>query len=302
MCDFTAGRPACDNRRRVVANVPDQPAPLRGSDGSEQTADLVQAAPRQQIRKVVQTTQMRTLGLTTIVLTAGLALLWVTKTVVGIEGDAVFITLLLVPVVVYLVMNDKLQSFSLGGASAVIVQKVGENVTDAVTEVGQREAGRVAYLGKLRQVLGEEGQQFALIYADVDGLRQRMRTIYLKERENNPEGPRRREGQIRREILDQLEFALTDAFYDSGLDKAKIDVFRLAEPDIAMIVRCENPHRAHQVAERAEKLFLDETKGGNTTTAVVPTTHLVGDLTPQHLDEAASRALKTAKQSRENRP
>ncbi len=69
-----------------------------------------------------------------------------------------------------------------------------------------------------------------------------------------------------------------------------------------MIVRCENPHQAHQVAELAEKLFLDETKGGTATTAVVPATHLEGELTPRRLDGAASRALKTAKEARENRP
>ncbi len=293
-----------------MAEVPDQSAPLRGGVGSGQTVDPVQAGvPPQQVQKLVEKTkeqtqirtQMRTLGLTTIVLGAGLALLWITKSVVGIEGDAVFIALLLVPVVVFLAMTDQLESFSVLGASAVLVKKVEENVTDAVTEVGQREEGRVAYLGKLRQVIEEEGRQFALIYADVDGLRQRLRTLYLKERETSS-ATRRRESQIRCEILNQLELGLTDAFYDSGLGKAKIDVFRLAEPDIAMIVRCESPHRAHQVAELGEKLFLKETKDGTATTAVVPATHFDGELTPQRVDAAACRALKEAKEARESRP
>jgi hypothetical protein len=239
-------------------------------------------------RKLEQRAQMRTLALTTVVLSVGLALLWVTKTVVGIEGDAVFIALLLVPAVVFLAMNDKLESFSLFGASAVLVKKV--------TEVGQREAGRVAYLGKLGQILEDDGQ-FALIYADVDGLRKRMRTIYEKERENSPER-RRHEREIRAEILDELEFALTDAFYDSGLGKAKMDVFRLAEPDIAMIVRCKNPDQAHQVAKLAEKLFWEKTKDGTATTVVVAPTFVEGKLTPERLDNAASSRLKQAKDAR----
>jgi len=47
----------------------------------------------------------------------GLALLWVTKTVVGIEGDAVLIALLLVPFVVYLAMTGELECVSWFGAS-----------------------------------------------------------------------------------------------------------------------------------------------------------------------------------------
>ena len=244
----------------------------------------------QKNRRLEQRAQMRTLALTTVVLSVGLALLWVTKTVVGIEGDAVFIALLLVPFVVYLAMTGKLESFSLFGASAVLVKKV--------TEVGQREAGRVAYLGKLGQILEDEKGQFALIYADVDGLRKRMRTIYANERENSPE-KRRHEREIRREILDELEFALTDAFYDSGLDKAKMDIFRLAEPDIAMIVRCKNPDRAQQVAERAEKLFLERTKDGTATTVVVVApTFVEVELTPELLDDTAGNQLKQAKRAR----
>jgi hypothetical protein len=267
-----------------VTDVADQPGQAAASSAGDGT--------------VKQRTQTQTLALTTIVLAVGLALLWVTKTVVGIEGDAVFIALLLVPFVVYLAMTGKLESVSLFGASAVLVQDVAKDLTGAVAEVGQREAGRVAYLGKLGQILEEDKGQFALIYADVDGLRQRMRTIYGKERKNSPE-KRRHEREIRGEILDELEFALTDAFYDSGLDKAKMDIFRLAEPDIAMIVRCKNPDRAHQVAELGEKLFLERTKDGTATTAVVVApTFVEVELTPERLDDAASNRLKQAKRAR----
>jgi hypothetical protein len=271
-----------------VTDVADQPGQAAASSEGKGTVN--------------ERTLTQTLALTTIVLAVGLALLWVTKEVVGIEGDAVFIALLLVPFLVYLAMTGKLESVSLFGASAVLVQDVAKGLekglTGAVAEVGQREAGRVAYLGKLGQILHDEKGQFALIYADVDGLRQRMRTIYGKERKNSPE-KRRHEREIRNEILDELEFALTDAFYDSGLDKAKMDIFRLAEPDIAMIVRCKNPDRAQQVAELAERLFLERTKDGTATTVVVVAPTFVGvELTPELLDDTAGNQLKQAKRAR----
>ena len=280
-------------------------------DVSDQSAhtERAEGSVTAQNRRQQQKKQARTLVLTLALLSAGLALLWVTKTVVGIEGDAIFIALLLVPILVFLAMSEQLESLSIFGASAKFVQKVADDVTVAVAEVGQREEGRVAYRGKLDQVLEEEDRKFALIYADVDGLRRRMRTIYLKERETylkarkeHSDLGRKREGQIRLEMLDHLEFALTDAFYDSDLGSAKMDVFRLAEPDIAVIVRCHEPHKAQQVADLARKLFVDETGGATATTAVIPATHLDGDLTPKRMDDAATAALKRAKDARENEP
>ena len=264
------------------------------------------------MRALIRTAQVRTLALTTIVLAAGLALIWLTKGLIGIEGDAVFIVLLLVPVVVLLALTDKLESFQLFGASAVFrdlqklhgdVAELGENVT----EVGEREAERATYLGKLTQVLGKDGREFALIYADVDGLRRVTREIYLVERAKNPDAEnerepdhvpkRRREEEIRTEILDSLELALTDAFYDASLEHAKCDVFRLVDPDIAMIVRSVTSHQAYQIAEAGEDLFRVE-KGFTATTAVLPAMLVIGEVTPKGLDNAAARALHEAKKTR----
>jgi hypothetical protein len=292
------------NRARIeiqaVADAVDETAPSPGDDGPRAAAEPGQGAiPRQQVRKLLKTVQARTFLVTTIVLAGGLALLWVTKTVVGIEGDAVFIALLLVPVIVFLAMTGQLESFQFAGASAVFRDKL-EEVHGSVKEVGQQEPERAAYLGKLDQVLEKDGREFALIYADVDGLRKVMREIYLRERDGGEQAPtRRREEKIRDEILDKLEFALTDAFYDADLDDAKCDVFRLVEPDVAMIVRCEAPHRAHQIAERAEAMF-HEAEGCTATTAVVPATYLHA-LTPKSVDEEAREALKQKKERRNRR-
>jgi hypothetical protein len=284
-----------------VSKTLDEPT-LPVDKRSEETAKAGQGpVSPTQAQRIFEKGQMWALLLTTVVLAAGLALLWVTKTVVGIEGDAVFIALLLVPVVVFLATTGKLQSFTLGPASAVFREL--KEVHGSVKEVGQREAERSAYLGKLGQVLEKDKRKFALIYADVDGLRSVMREIYLAERSRKggkTQPPtRRREEQIRGEVLDRLEFALTDAFYDADLDNAKCDVFRLVEPDVAMIVRCEKPHLVHQIAERAEALFR-EAKGCTATTVVVPATHLGGELTPEFVDDLAGEQLKQAKDERKN--
>jgi hypothetical protein len=285
----------------AVPETLDQPT-LPAGNGAEETAEPGEkAVSPTQAQRLFEKGQMWALLITTVVLAAGLALLWITKTVVGIEGDAVFIALLLVPVLVFLSTTGKLQSFTLGPASAVFREL--EEVHGSVKEVGQREEKRAAYLGKLGQVLEKDKRRFALIYADVDGLRSVMREIYLAERGRKggkASAPaRRREEEIRDEVLDRLEFALTDAFYDANLDEAKCDVFRLVEPDVAMIVRCDKPHRAHEVAERAEVLFR-EAKGCTATTVVVPATHLGGELTPEFVDDIAGQALAEAKDERKN--
>jgi hypothetical protein len=162
-----------------------------------------------------------------------------------------------------------------------------------VTEVGQREPERAAYLGKLGQVLTKDGREFALIYADVDGLRKLAREVYDKERKRSD---RRREVEIRTEIINGLEFALTDAFFDEAPAGAKVDVFRLVDPDIAMIVRAVTSDQAHRVARSAEARFSKS--GYMTTTVVHAAAHHPGDATPEALDSAAADKLQKAKDAR----
>jgi hypothetical protein len=290
-----------------VSKALDQPAAGSRADGSKQKRARAKAARarRQQMR-----TQLRTLVLTTFVLAAGLVLIWLTKTVLEIEGDAVFIALLLVPIVVFLAVTDRLKSFSLGGLSAEfrdLVTAVDKNVTN----VGQREAERATYLGKLRQVLGKDKRKPALIYADVDELRRVTREIYLDERNDKSRGGsiegRRREEKIRGKIIDCLEFALTDAFYDASVDKAKFDVFRMFEPDIAMIVRYVEPQQARQIAELAEKNFAESAESNfqkrcTATASVLSVKHISGKPSPEELDKMAADALEEAKDERKSQP
>ena len=285
-----------------MSKASDQPGAESGDDGSKLKKDRTAAA-------VARRQQMRMLVLTTVVLAAGLALLWLTKTVLGIEGDAVFIALLLVPLVVFLAVTGRLKTLQLGGVSAEfreLVSAVDENVTN----VGHREAERAAYLGKLRQVLEKDTRKPALIYADVDSLRTVTREIYGDERNDKsragPTHERRREEKIREEIINCLEFALTDAFYDATADKAKFDLFRMFEPDIAMIVRYVDPYQAHQIAELAEKNFADSAemnfqKRCTATATVLSVKHVSGEPSPEHLDKLAADQLEEAKEERKSK-
>lgn len=262
----------------TASAVPDDGS-TRGSgepprSGAKRFADLVKRA------------QVHTLVITTVVLAAGLALLWLTKTVVGIESDTVYIALLLAPVIALLAVTGRIQSFQLFGASAVF-----KELNESITDVGQREPERAAYLAKLGHVLEKDGKRFALIYADVDGLRKVTRAKYL---EQDVALPRKREEEIRSEIIRLLEFALTDAFYAAHGDDAKFDVFQLVEPDLAMIVRSPDPRLAHGIAVTAATLF-EERHGSSTTTAVLPVGPLRGEVTPQKLDTAAADALAQKK-------
>ena len=253
---------------------------------------------RERFVELARKEHTRTLALTTVVLAAGLALLWLTKTVVGIESDAVYMALVLVPAIVLLAMTNRLAQFNFLGTSAVFrdVQTQVENLDKSITDVGQREPERASYLGKLKQVIDKDGREFALIYADVDGLRQVMRKLYDDARKS---GTHRRDQEIRDEIIERLEIALTDAFYEvtERHERAKSDVFRLVEPDIAMIVRSVTSHDAAKIADRATELFPGK-EGWTTTMAVHAATRHVDAVTPEALDEAAAAELVAKKKGR----
>jgi hypothetical protein len=251
--------------------------------------------------------QWRMLVLTTVVLAVGLALIWLAKTVLELEGDAVFIALLIVPLLVYLTVTGKIKDISLFGVSAEFRDLVTE-VDKNVTKVGHREAERAAYLGKLRHVLEKDTRQPALIYADVDSLRKVTREIYLDERNDKSRAPstgRRREEDIRGDIIKSLELALTDAFYDASVDKAKFDVFRMFEPDIAMIVRYVDPHAAHQIAEWGEKNFGEFAqknfgKRCTATASVLCVEHVFAKPSAEDLDKLVAGQLEAAKKERKS--
>lgn len=275
-----------------MSEAPNTTAQAVPGDGSENTPGAGEAGTRgKKLAEVIQKVQVGTLAVTTVVLAAGLFLLWLTKTLVGVESDAVYMALLLVPVIVLLAVTGKIESFEFLGASAKF-----RDLKASITDVGQREPERATYLGKLGQLITKGEQEFALIYADVDGLRKVTREKYLDQPDS---GDRKREEEIRSEIIDLLELALTDAFYGAGADQAKFDVFRLVEPDIAMIVRSVTPIQAHDIARSGAERFREK-RGLTTTTAVLPVAYLsaLGKITPQGLDTTAANELRKAKDAR----
>jgi hypothetical protein len=282
-----------------VSNATDQPGAGAGGKKPKPKKGRDEAVARRQ--------QVAMVFLTTLVLAAGLALLWLTKTVLEVEGDALFIALLLVPLLVYLVVTGKIKNVSLVGMSAEFRDLVTE-VDKNVTNVGHREAERAAYLGKLRQVLEKDTPPPALIYADVDSLRRVTREIYLDDRTDKSGAgskKRRREEDIRGDIITCLELALTDAFYDATVDKAKFDVFRMFEPDIAMIVRSVEPHQAHQIAESGKKNFAESAqknfqKRCTATASVLSVQYVFGERSAEDLDKLIAQQLEQAKKERKS--
>lgn len=232
----------------------------------------------------------------------GIATLMLAKYIAGIEGDAVFVVLLLIPVFLYLTITDKLDELKItsGGVSVRTLKKSVSSINDKVTEIGQYEEQRSTYLGKLSQILKtakilKEQMTLCLIYADVDDLRQHSREIFLKERYRGlATGKRKSEGQIREEIIKELDFALADAFCEEGVrsqKNKKYDIFYLREPDIAMIARNSNVKETTAVAERSQTIFKDRTRY-TATIAIVSSNEAE---MPRELDKIALERLSRGK-------
>jgi len=240
----------------------------------------------------------------------GIATLMVAKHIAGIDGDAVFVVLLLIPVFVYLIITGKLDEVRITsrGVSARIMRKSVSNIKDKVTEIGEYEEQRSTYLGKLNQILKnakmfKKETRFCLIYADVDILRQHSRKIFLEEKkEGRPPDKRRSEDDIRKQIIKKLEFALADAFCEKGIranKNKKYYIFHLEEPDIVMIARDSNVEEAKTVAERSQEIFkrdtsLQESPEGYTATIAIISSN--EDTRPRELDKIALKRLSRGKE------
>jgi len=254
-------------------------------------------------------------GITLTLFAAGIGMALIANKCLKIEGDAVFIVLVILPFFVYLTLTGKLKQFSLFGASMGFVEEVKDKVISQVDKVGGYEEERSKYLGKLRQVLEKDGTEFCLIYADVDDLRQKTRKIYLKQGATRPKSgdfskvSRRTEEEIRAGIIKQLGLALTDAFYKAkNIDeKAKQDIFFLQEPDVAMIARKVTSERAKEIAKEGITFFAqrgakDEQTGDDkyeAKVAVLAAGKIKGEPTPQKLDEEAANKLRALKNQKE---
>ena len=242
----------------------------------------------------------------------GMATLMLAKYIAEIDGDAVLVALLLIPVFVYLAVTNKIGYLNIGsqGISAgFLVDKLEDvktHVADNVTEISEYEEQRSTYLGKLSQI-SKKTRRFCLIYADVDDLRQHSRTIFLDEREK-PFDKRKTEHEIRKDIIRELDFALAYAFCAKGIkdakDKekdAKYDLFHLGEPDIAMIARDATFEQAKSVARRAQQIFKDYTvdsdkhfEGCGATIAIVSRVEMK-HAKARELDEMALERLSDGK-------
>ncbi len=263
------------------------------------------------------------LFITLICLALGVVALALTKHYAKIDGDAIFIALLLIPIFVYLTITGKLDEISIGGVSAkffkdsveAIKKHVKDNVTEVgenVTEVGEYEPERSKYLGKLKQIL-QDKSTFYLMYADVDGLRQHTRKLFLDEKDNStPLKERRSENDFRKTIIRELEFALTDAFCETEKNAkkknkvAKYDIFHLEQPDVVMIVRQANiDQQAYSVAKQAQEIFKKPTENpdpkdrdfkGHTATIAIVSRDEMKDAKPRGLDKIAIRKLTEGKE------
>lgn len=237
---------------------------------------------------------------------AGIGVLALTKHIAKIEGDVVYVALLLIPVFVYLAIMGKPFELKIGseGLSASLFKKsvddIKKHVEDSITEISEYEEERSTYLGKLDQII-RQGRKFCLIYADVDHLRQHTRQIFLKEKGSSK---RRAENKIREETIKELSFALADAFCkhdikDANNKNAKYDIFSLNEPDLVMIAREVNVKQAISVAEKGQENFKNYTakknfEGHNATISIVSRDEMK-DPKPRAFDEMACKLLTDGK-------
>lgn len=255
---------------------------------------------------------------TVMLLAIGMLIVWLAQELLKIKGDAVYVTLLLVPVVVYLLVTGQLGELKLPGVTLTAMRDQIADVRKEVMDVGELEPERSTYLGKLRQVQSKDGVDFFLIYADVVGLRTYTRKLYLQQKSDaakstgsaeskhgkkrtGPDsgtgypGERKTEKEIRETIIRNLAIALTDAFYrrisNRDFKGAKHDIFFLEDPDVAMIVRKISLKKAQEIAKEAGKVFSDEYNCRAKTVVLGP---WEANISPRDLDKAAASRLASS--------
>ncbi|HCO95612.1 MAG TPA: hypothetical protein DIU00_16975 [Phycisphaerales bacterium] len=242
-------------------------------------------------------------------LVVGIGILVLTTHVAQIKGEAILVALLLIPVFIYLAIMGKLKGFTIGPLSASFIESKVEDIKnhaeENVAEIVEYENQRSAYLGKLSQILKKKSR-FFLIYADVDDLRQYSRKLFLEDKSSEE---RSKENEIRKEIIDILDYALADAFCDckikdaNGKD-AKYDIFQLIEPDIVMIARDTDSNQAKLIKQKAEKNFknyLKEKKFDEldvTISSISKTRDEMKGATPRSLDKEAHEGHNELKKAR----
>jgi hypothetical protein len=265
---------------------------MAASKGSETAAAAAERHRWRMFAAFLERQQKNTLLLSLLLLAVGFVLIWLAKSKLGVEGDAIFITLLLVPLVVYLAFTGQISAFSFPGGRVDFNQ-----LKDHVAQVGRLEPERTAFLGKLAQVHEETEGRISLLYADVDGLRQRTRAEYNKQRREfgpgRPDG-RRTEESVRKGFIQLLEFAFVDAFYAEDVEGGKADVFQLQEPDLVMILRGVETDVAGKIAREACRIYSGWTEELPVTVAVLPP-KWPPHASPEDIDRVAQESLESAK-------
>ncbi len=90
----------------------------------------------QRIPSSKETKEITAILVAILFLALGLAVLWFTKKVMSIEGDVIFVSLLLVPIIVYAIYAGKLVELKgPGGLEAKFTTAANESVSAASEEV-----------------------------------------------------------------------------------------------------------------------------------------------------------------------
>jgi hypothetical protein len=129
--------------------------------------------PRGRLRGLGESREARAIGLSLLFLTAGFLVVWLTKSVVGIDGDVIFVSLLLIPVLVYLVLSGRLEELrGPGGLEARFTRVAQESVTIAKQAI----APSIQAMDMVRKAGLEE---LTRLRAEIDESRPTVMTIEL---------------------------------------------------------------------------------------------------------------------------
>src|SRR5262245_44595625 len=80
--------------------------------------------------------EMKAIGTSVLFLALGFIVLWLAKSVMNIEGDAVFVSLLFIPILVYVIISGKLEELKgPGGLEAKFAKAANESISAASEKV-----------------------------------------------------------------------------------------------------------------------------------------------------------------------
>lgn len=91
---------------------------------------------RSSYQNQLESKEIAAIGLSVLFLMLGFLVLWLVKSVMEVEGDAVFISLLFIPLLVYVIISGKLEELKgPGGLEAKFAKAAGESVSIASEQI-----------------------------------------------------------------------------------------------------------------------------------------------------------------------